>query len=436
MRSEALWPIGSLKDCMAGTSANAVCDVIGAAASSNVGAPAAPKRPGGGKTWSEVAEQVQKPDGSVRTSPPFKSAATAASPQRLRTASLGHHLGKLGRLDRSSVGSGGGRPGSSHGGSSRGEGSSGKSSRSSSRDGRHGDISSRGSSGGRDTSSISSSEKLSLDPTWGEAAPSPSESKNLLMPDPIKPLALLRGEHWGSEHVGPGTEHAESCEHKVDGACEVEGQDSPVYETSDVVGENLMHTNDTSEGLGDTASDNIQVKMNEADAGSLDAVVDCAQLGFPLKRDPYGRDGPRRGEAKEWSVESLAKYLKSVVHQIDTNINNQRLPTAEKLDREVTRLVANTQRQLRHAPKKTRHAIQAMCARRFHRFWNFARNEKVKATTPEELKCVLICLIEALFSKFSMVGPSPTGMRHYSQSKAGRQRPLLVSELVEGSLPG
>mmetsp|Transcript_106510 Transcript_106510/g.194157 ORF Transcript_106510/g.194157 Transcript_106510/m.194157 type:complete len:432 (-) Transcript_106510:38-1333(-) len=430
---------------MAGTNANAVSDVIGAAASGNVGAPAAPKRPGGGKTWSEVAEQVQKPDGSVRTSPPFKSAATtAASPQRLRTAS--HHLGKLGRPERSSVGSGGGqRAGSSHGGSSRG-GSSGKSSRSSSRDGRHGDISSRGSSGGRDTSSISSSEKLSQqfsprDPPW-EAAPSPStsSSKALLMPDPIRPLALLRGEHAGSEHVGPGTEHVESCEHKVDGTCEVGGQEPPVYETSDVVGESLVHTNETSEGLGDTASDSIQAKIGEGDNGTLDAVVDCAQLGWPLKRDPYGRDGhgrdgPRRGEAKEWSVEPLAKYLKSVVHQIDTNINNQRLPTAEKLDAFVTRLVANTQRQLRHAPKKTRHAIQAMCARRFHRFWNFARNEKVKATTPEELKCVLICLIEALLSKYVMVGPSPAGIRHYSQPKPGFQRSLLVSELVEGSLP-
>lgn len=256
------------------------------------------------------------------------------------------------------------------------------------------------------------------------------------MPEPVRPLALLRGEHASAEHVGKTGEHVENSGHKVDGVCEVGEQDSPCYETTDV-GEGLVHTNETSEGLGDTTSDAISLQGNitSADAGTLGSVVDCAQLGWPLKRDPYGRDAPCRSEAKEWSVEPLAKYLKNVVHQIDTNIHNQRLPTAEQLDEYIARLIGQTQRQLRHAPKNKRHAIEELCARRFHRFWNFTRNEKVKPTTPEELKRTLGCLIESLLSNKFVVGTTPCGMRHYPQAKIGRQRHLLVPGLTEGGLP-
>jgi len=119
--------------------------------------------------------------------------------------------------------------------------------------------------------------------------------------------------------------------------------------------------------------------------------------GMPLKRDPYGRDAPRRCEVKAaWSAEPLTKYLKSVVTQITTNLQDKRLPTAEKLETFITRLVANTQRQLKHAPRKVRHALQATFTRLFQKYWNFARNEKVRATTPEELKCTLVSLVEAL----------------------------------------
>eukprot|EP00435_Cladocopium_sp_Y103_P026017 s1451_g6.t1 len=135
-------------------------------------------RPGAGKKWSEVCEQVQKPDGSVRTSPPFKSAATSTgvSPPRLR-----HPTGWCRRPSRGRTSLCSGIPPKdpSRAGSSRGA-SSGKSSRSSSRDiARDGDISSRCSSGCWETSTNSSEPVTDI-------IPSPMESKGLLMPDPIR----------------------------------------------------------------------------------------------------------------------------------------------------------------------------------------------------------------------------------------------------------
>lgn len=130
--------------------------------------------------------------------------------------------------------------------------------------------------------------------------------------------------------------------------------------------------------------------------------------GMPLKRDPYGRDGPRRGEVKgEWSVESLAKYLKGVASQIDANLQNHCVPTAEKLDSFVQRLVANTHRHTKHAPKKVRHTLQGMFSKRFQKFWNFMRNEKIRSTSPEELKTTLVCLIDSINTEFGVAADLP-----------------------------
>ena len=113
----------------------------------------------------QVCEQVQKPDGSVRTSPPFKSAATGASPPRLR-----HPTGWCRRPSRGRTSLYGGPPKDpSRGGSSRGA-SSGKSSRSSSRDvARDGDISSRCSSGCWETSTNSSEPVTDIVPPKPES---------------------------------------------------------------------------------------------------------------------------------------------------------------------------------------------------------------------------------------------------------------------------
>merc|ERR1719491_1041284 len=157
------------------------------------------------------------------------------------------------------------------------------------------------------------------------------------------------------------------------------------------------------------------------------------QLGLKLKRDPMGRDIPRNCEAKkEWSPEPLAKYLKGVVYQIDDNIKKHRLPTAEKLDAFVNRLVANTHRQLRHAPKKVRHSLNGLCARRFHRYWNFARNEKVKNTTPEELTNTLLCIVEALLSEtVACAAKQSQQLDQWAQPKPTHWQPLVVD--VSGS---
>lgn len=337
-----------------------------------------PQRPGAGKKWSEVCERVQQPDGSVRTSPPFKSAATSAttSPPRARYPG-GGSLGSL-RPNGGRGGLGGIHALSSipvkapsRGGSSRG-GSSGKSSRSSSRDiARDGDISSRCSSGCWETSTNSSEPSRPRTPI--DATPSPSESKGLLMPDPIRtgliiPPALLADE--------PRAETSETV-------CPAEEVPPPV------------------------CVDTTPLTVGEG-----------ARPGMPLKWDPFGRDGSRRSDVKgEWSPEPLAKYLKIVAMQIDANLREGHLPTVERLDAFVSRLVSNSQRQFKHAPRKVRHQLQAMFALRFQKFWNFTRNEKVGAITAEELKFILTGLVENLSNSdftHSEQLAQPKPLRHYS----------------------
>ena len=143
-----------------------------------------------------------------------------------------------------------------------------------------------------------------------------------------------------------------------------------------------------------------------------------ARVGITIKWDPCGRDGPRKYEPKsanEWSAEPLAKYIKSVAAQIEANVQNSCVPTAEKLDSFVFKLVAYTHRQMRHAPKKARHTLQTLFSRRFQRFWNFVRNEKVSTTTPEELRASLASVVEALVADLSfgvnpdiLAQPQPT----------------------------
>jgi hypothetical protein len=197
----------------------------------------------------------------------------------------------------------------------------------------------------------------------------------LLMPDPIRPLALLASEDTGNgeESLMPAVDEEENS-----------NADLPEGESTTDMGSPL-------EACAQKAG------TDSAPPSSTDPV---AHIGVALTQDPYGRDAPRRSLVKAaWSPESLAKYLKGVASQIDSNIQNERLPTAEKLDAFIKRLVSNTHRQLRHAPKKARRSMNELCARVFYRFWNFSRNEKVGNTSPEELTSVLLCIVEALLSE-------------------------------------
>jgi len=196
--------------------------------------------------------------------------------------------------------------------------------------------------------------------------PSPSGSKGLFMPDPIRPLAFLSGSD---------TANAEEAHEPV---AEDSGAEVPDRESA-----------------ADAESPDAGVEIT-----LMDTAVPAVQLGLKLARDPYGRDAPRRGEAKSvWSPEPLAKYLTGVASKIYANIQNQKLPSAEKLDAFINRLVSNTHRQLRHAPKKVRDSLKELCARFFSRFWNFVRNEKLRNTTPEELSTALLDIVEALRSE-------------------------------------
>jgi len=124
--------------------------------------------------------------------------------------------------------------------------------------------------------------------------------------------------------------------------------------------------------------------------------------GKPLRRDPYGRDQPRHSDKGKspWSVDSLFKYLNKVQLQIDKNLADEHLPTNDKLDNFIGRLIHHTNRQLERAPKKARRSLQATC-RRLMPFWNFAQNRKVRSTCPEELRDAIARLIEAAQSEFS-----------------------------------
>lgn len=125
------------------------------------------------------------------------------------------------------------------------------------------------------------------------------------------------------------------------------------------------------------------------------------KFGMSFKSDPFGRDKPRHSSTKaKWSAGPLAKHLRGVVWQIDSNIQNKITPSAEKLDAFVSRVVANAHRQMRLAPRKVRTPLQSMFGLRFQKFWDFARNEKVRGTTPEELKSTLLHLIEGLVADF------------------------------------
>jgi len=139
-------------------------------------------------------------------------------------------------------------------------------------------------------------------------------------------------------------------------------------------------------------------------AGAEEALAAIhARPGMPLTNDPLGRDGSRRPGGREaWSLEPLAKYLKGVALQIDANLRHERLPTNDRLDCYVSKVVSNARRKLHHAPRKVRHMLQTLFSRRFQKFWNFTRNEKVRSTTPEELKLVLVALIEQLVNEFAV----------------------------------
>jgi len=117
-----------------------------------------------------------------------------------------------------------------------------------------------------------------------------------------------------------------------------------------------------------------------------------------FRRSQHGCDALcRRGEppAREWSAAPLVNYLRGVVHQIEHNLQHHCVPTAEKLDAFVSRLLAITQRHARRAPKKRRQALQALLSRK-----SFARHGSSRATTPEELKAALNYLIEDLLRDF------------------------------------
>jgi hypothetical protein len=256
------------------------------------------------------------------------------------------------------------------------------------------------------------------------------------MPDPIRPLALLAGEQesHAEGHVPDDT----SGDAKVSDICIAGTQEEEVGYEARTTGDGsptidvLTSTTEAQEEDSPricTTPQAIGVSLAAPIGGSL-AAPD-AQLGLTFKLDPLGRDAPRADISKSkntWSVEPLAKYLKSVTQIVESNINKKRLPTEEKLDAFVAKLVTEVHRQVRHAPKKVRPNLTRLCACRFDRFHDFKSNQRVVTPSPEELKIALTTLVEALLAEFMTrplrVNPIKQGSRQWAA-------PWLHASLVD-----
>jgi len=218
---------------------------------------------------------------------------------------------------------------------------------------RDGDVSSKCSSGGWDTSTNSS------EMSRPDVAPSPSAT-GLLMPDPIRTTQMLPPALFDEMHETKGD------------------------------GTNLFP----------------QEKGPSADDTVLSAILEH-RPGVGLKWDPFGRDrrpleGKKSHKKQEWSPEPLVKYLHGVVAQIDANLQNQCVPTSDKLDAFVSRLASNMHRRTKNAPKNAKHLLHSMFKKSFRKIWNFVRNEKVSATTAPELKAALQGVIDNVASDFGV----------------------------------
>lgn len=124
--------------------------------------------------------------------------------------------------------------------------------------------------------------------------------------------------------------------------------------------------------------------------------------GVPVlqTKDPYGRHPPKAKE-DAWSVEPLAKIMKGAVSQIDGNLQKYGMPSPEKLDSFISRLVSKTKESTNMAPKDAQRNIRRTFASCMQPFWDVAHNQKIKDATPDELKVAISHLIEHVNSEFS-----------------------------------
>lgn len=274
-------------------------------------------------------------------------------------------------------------------------GSSGKSSRSSSRDVAHdGDISSRCSSGHGVWESSTNSSELSRTSDHGamsttagprakldlSAEPSANDHR-LYMPNPIRKGVLLPPAILGEEPAEEGGGPRAEC---AGGPCGWEA----AWQLCGAHGPPL-------------AAGLLEVPT-EVEA----AVQETERPANPFRRERHGRDGPPRHtwgpDFRAWTAAPLVRYLKRVALQIDSNVRNKSMPTTDRLDAFVSKLIDQSKRQLRSAPKKVRPMLQQHFVQQFQYYWDFLQNTKVNDITPEELKWSLISLIETLITAFKV----------------------------------
>lgn len=352
---------------------------------------AAPSNKNAGR-WSEVAPCVQGADGAVRTSGgAFARASSGAgaigvngavaqylseprSPQPMRSFSPGRG-GAKSSPSRKLMPSG--RPRSKSNGratSSRGGSWRGGSSRSSSREpptsqpsAREADVSCEASSTG---STLSSRPETPPADVPREAANAVKDMA-IQVPAPVfrtlRPCFLEHDSSMGSASTAL---------------------------RSDVVADSAV-VSDTV--LGDTPTLALSLRRaSEADNGEVALSVQTS-FNRPPAPPPPRRDGFSRGshiKKGKWTIKPLYKYLESVINYINDQQNKKKSPGTEEWDKLVEKLVDNTQKLLKNAPNKERAHLQSQFSQRFQAFWNFESNVKVKTNTPEDLKGVLLDMVD------------------------------------------
>lgn len=127
--------------------------------------------------------------------------------------------------------------------------------------------------------------------------------------------------------------------------------------------------------------------------------------GVPFQADPYGRDGTAAPVPGRWSPETLVKFLTGRVQQIDRNIQEQKLPSSEKMDKYVQSLVSNTLKKINENRKgKEKMILQERFADRFQKFWSNDKTMPRVRPTPEELRTALSLLLDDIIVEFGDTG--------------------------------
>jgi len=132
----------------------------------------------------------------------------------------------------------------------------------------------------------------------------------------------------------------------------------------------------------------------------LEADDDCGPEW--LGSDPFGRDAPATARTSpKLALERLSTYVSGVVCKIDDNLRHGLSPSEEKFDRFLSKLVCNMRRRIQDSPRNNRKHLVSIVEKSFVLFWNFRLNQKIRNSSPEELKEALLLINQSLFAELA-----------------------------------